>query len=191
MRAELPTVECYFHEGELTTSEILEQQLIENCLREDLRPTEEAVAFEKLMELNGWSQKRLATALRLSETRITRALSLLKLASELREQVDAGEISARSAYEISKLPDVSAQKKVARRAVESGLTCNQVSSAVRQRRGKAKPKPRSTRLTFAAEDGWTVVVSAARKGTYHEVEQALRAALEEVQLRIRNNVQLY
>jgi hypothetical protein len=62
---------------------------------------------------------------------------------------------------------------------------------VRQRRGKAKPRPRSTRLTFTAEDGWTVVVSVARKGTYDEVEQALRAALEEVQLRINNNVQLY
>jgi ParB-like chromosome segregation protein Spo0J len=127
----------------------------------------------------------------LSQTRITRALALLKLAPEIRGQIDAGEISARSAYEISRLPDSSAQKELARRAANSRLTCHQVSRAVRQRRGKAKPKPRSTRLTFAAEDGWRVVVSAARKGTYQEVEQALCAALEEVQLRIRNNVQLY
>ena len=45
-RAGLPTIECYFHEGELAPSEILEQQLIENCLREDLRPIEEAKAFQ-------------------------------------------------------------------------------------------------------------------------------------------------
>src|SRR5262249_16271913 len=37
-RAGLAEVECYFHEEELTPSEILEQQLIENCLREDLQP---------------------------------------------------------------------------------------------------------------------------------------------------------
>src|ERR1700752_1439942 len=37
-RAGLPTIECYFHEGEISRSEVLEQQLIENLLREDLQP---------------------------------------------------------------------------------------------------------------------------------------------------------
>jgi len=37
-RAGLPTIDCYFHDGELAKSEALEQQLIENCLREDLKP---------------------------------------------------------------------------------------------------------------------------------------------------------
>ena len=92
LRAGLPTIECYFHEVELAPSEILEQQLIENCLREDLRPTEEAKAFQRLMNLNGWNQKKLATALRVSETRVTRVLSLLKLPQEIRDDLDSGKL---------------------------------------------------------------------------------------------------
>ena len=47
--AGLPTIECYFHAGELSRAETLEQQLIENLLREDLKPLEEAKAFASLM----------------------------------------------------------------------------------------------------------------------------------------------
>ena len=50
---------------------------------------------------------------------------------------------------------------------------------------------RATSLTFPTENGWKVVVSAKRPGTYQEIEQALEEALAEVQHRIRNNVQLY
>ena len=63
VRAGLPSIDCYFHEGELTESEILEQQLIENLLRGDLQPIEEAHAFEKLIQLNDWSSKQLAESL--------------------------------------------------------------------------------------------------------------------------------
>lgn len=51
--AGLPSIDCYFHEGDLSHSEILEQQIIENCLREDLKPLEQARAFASLMEING------------------------------------------------------------------------------------------------------------------------------------------
>ena len=54
-RAGLPTIDCYFHENGISKSEVLEQQLIENCLREDLQPIEEAKAFSMLMDLNGWT----------------------------------------------------------------------------------------------------------------------------------------
>lgn len=191
LRAGLPTIECYFHEGELAPSEILEQQLIENCLREDLCPTEEAKAFQTLMELNGWNQKKLATALRVSETRVTRVLSLLKLPQEVRDDLDSGKISARAAYEISKLPNPTAQRKLAHRASKGTWTCNQTTKAVRTRRGKARPKPPGTHLSFLTEDGWKIVVSAKRKAVYEEVEQALSETLEEVRHRIRNRVQIF
>ena len=40
--AGLKEIECFFHEGELTALEILEQQLVENLLRKNLSPLEEA-----------------------------------------------------------------------------------------------------------------------------------------------------
>ena len=59
----LPTIQCHFHEDPIPQSEILEQQLIENCLRDDLRPIEEAQAFACLMEVNSWNGQQLADAL--------------------------------------------------------------------------------------------------------------------------------
>ena len=72
-RAGLSTIDCYFHEAELTPSEVLEQQLIENCLREDLRPLEEAKAFAKLIELNAWTAKQLSQAISVPQSRVSRA----------------------------------------------------------------------------------------------------------------------
>ena len=97
-KAGLTEIECCFREAELSSSEILEEQLIENCLREDLQPIEEAQAFAALMRLNSWTGKEVAKALRVHPSRVSRALALLKLPEEIQEQVNTGEIPARSAY---------------------------------------------------------------------------------------------
>jgi ParB family chromosome partitioning protein len=181
-RAGLSEIDCYFDEGDLTPSEILEQQLIENCLREDLRPIEEAEAFASLMKLNGWTGKQVAEALRVQPSRVSRALALLKLPEEIQEQVNAGVIPARSAYEISKLPNIDAQTDLAKKAAAGELSHNQAANAVRQRKGKQKATPRTTKQTFFADNGWKVIVTAPKKGTYFEIEEALATALEEVRL---------
>ena len=190
-QAGLTEVECYFHETELNPSEILEQQLIENCLREDLQPIEEAQAFAELMKLNGWTGKEVAVALRVHPSRVSRALALLKLPEEIQEQVNAGVIPARSAYEISKLPNADAQAALAEKAAAGELSHTQAANAVRQRQGKQKPSPRKTKQTFFAENGWKVTVTAPKKGTYFEIEEALSTALQEVRLRINSGCQLF
>ncbi|AMV35096.1 Chromosome-partitioning protein ParB [Pirellula sp. SH-Sr6A] len=190
--AGLTTAECYFQEGELTKTDILEQQLIENLLRADLKPIEEATAFDDLMKLNGWTAKELSEAIRVSQPKIARSLALLKLPSDIRERIDAGEISARAAYEASKLESEEQQ----RAAVTVGPSdqvqpsIDSVQKQVRMRAGSTTKKQRGVKQTFVLEDGWKITVSAARKANYHEVEQALQQALDEVRLRIENNVQL-
>lgn len=190
-RAGLPTIDCYFHEGKLTKSEVLEQQLIENCLREDLQPMEEANAFATLMQLNGWNARQLAETLRLSTSKVSRTLALLRLPSDVQQDVAAGKIPTRSAYELSRLKDQESQRRLACKAASGELTHDQAAKAVRQRRGKAAVKPRGIKQTFYGENGFEVTVSADQKGTYHDIEQALVIALEEVRLRISNNVQLF
>lgn len=189
-QAGLTEIECYFHETELNPSEIMEQQLIENCLREDLQPIEEAQAFADLMKLNGWTGKEVAVALRVHPSRVSRALALLKLPEEIQEQVNAGVIPARSTYEISKLPNADAQTALAEKAAAGALSHAQAANAVRQRQGKQKPTPRTTKQTFFAENGWKVIVTS-KKGTYFEIEEALSTALEEVRLRINSGCQLF
>ncbi|MBI3861100.1 MAG: ParB/RepB/Spo0J family partition protein [Planctomycetia bacterium] len=190
-RAGLSTIECYFHEEELDRSEILEQQLIENLLREDLQPLEEAKAFASLMEMNGWTGKQVAEALRIAPSQVSRGLALLKLHPDVQAQVAAGEISARSAYEISKLPDPEQQRRLAEQTAAKKYTHADAARAVRQRKGQRAPMGRGTKQTFLTHDGWKVIVSAKRKGNYYEVEQALVGALDEVRIRIQNNVILF
>ncbi len=184
-KAGLETIDCYFHESELTPTEILEQQLIENLLRSDLRPMEEAKAFQKLIELNGWDGKTLATALRITQSKVTRSLALLKLSKEIQSCIESGKILPTTAYEISKLP-VAEQQPALLRLKDSSASVTQARQLIKKRR--TRTRKRGVKQTFATEDGWKVVVSSERKGNYHEVAEALKLAMEEVQLRIDNNV---
>src|SRR5206468_5331750 len=61
--AGLATVAAVEASGPLTDDEILGDQLVENCVREDLKPIEQARAFKALMDRNDWSAIRLAKAL--------------------------------------------------------------------------------------------------------------------------------
>ena len=186
--AGLPTVDCYFDEQPLSDGQILEQQMIENLLREDLSPMEKARGFKSLMDLNGWNQKQVAESLHLTPSTVTRSLALLELPEAIQEQVDNGKIAARSAYEISKVPDRQAQKNLATK-VSKGMSLSDTEQAAR----KSKPSARKgKRLEFKAENGWTIRAVPPEKEcrTYADLRVAVDEALEEIDLRINNNVRV-
>jgi ParB family chromosome partitioning protein len=190
--AGLNHIDCYFHEAEATDSELLEQQLVENLLREDLKPIEEAKAYAKLMELNGWNGKQVAESLHISSSKVSRAVSLLDLPEDIQRQVETGEIPKTTAYELTKLKSEEVAARLAEMAATDGLSHKQVSSSVKTRRGKKTAKRRTTqRQSFKAENGLTVTISAKSDTNYHEIEEALQQALDEVRHRIENNVQLF
>jgi len=190
--AGLPTIDCFFVEGDVSEPELREQQLVENLLRKDLRPLEEAKAYQSLMELNDWNGKQVADALRVTASRVSRALALLDLPEAIQKQVEAGTLPKSSAYEISKLSDDRAQTQLATQAAGGDLSHAETVKQVNQRRGKKSPKPRQgLHQVFFAENEMKVTVSHNRKANYHEVEQALLDALEEVRHRISNNIRLF
>jgi len=190
--AGLPAIDCFFVDSEVTEAERREQQLVENLLRSDLKPLEEAKAYQSLMELNGWNGKQVAEALRVTTSRISRTLALLDLPPEVQRQVDAGTLPKTSAYEISKLDDSRQQTKLASQAAAGDLSHTKTVNQIRQRRGKKSAKQRtSIHQLFVAESGVKVTVTASSKVNYHEVELALSEALDEVRHRIRNNSQLF
>jgi len=189
--AGLPAIDCFFVDGNVTEAELREQQLVENLLRTDLKPLEEAKAYQSLMELNGWNGKQVAAALRVTTSRVSRSLALLDLPPEVQQQVDAGTLPKSSAYELSKLPDKETQAELAAKAVAGELPHARTVKQVNQRRGKAKSKATdSVQLTFFAENGMRITVSAKEKANYHEVELGLADALDEVRHRIRNNIKI-
>ncbi len=121
-RAGMKTLACVFVDRALTDGEILQEQIVENLLREDLKPIEQAKAYSALMEMNHWNGAQLAEALHVSKATISRMLALLKLPEEIKTQVDKGQIPATAAYEVAKLPTVEAQHTMAKRIVAEGFT---------------------------------------------------------------------
>lgn len=188
--AGLKTIDCFFHEQALSKSEMLELQLIENLLREDLRPLEEAKAFQALMELNRWNGKQVAEALRITPSKVSRALALLDLPPDVQRLVDTGDVPSRTAYQLSRLTDDSQQRELATQSALGGLSNTTAAQMVRQRPTRRRSKPQHIRQTFFAENGCQTVVTAPRMSSYHDVEAALVQALEEVRLRIANNIRL-
>lgn len=139
--AGLPTLQCVEARGELTAEQILEDQLVENCIREDLRPIEEAHAYRALMERRGWSYSELGQFLNISKGKISKALALLDLPDRARSLVEEGRLAPHAAYEISRLDDSEAQDDLAREVVEAGLTAQDAATRVREMKPRAKGKP--------------------------------------------------
>ena len=136
LRAGLKTVACVFAEDGLSASEILQEQIIENLLREDLKPIEQARAYRQLMDLHGWTAKELSGELHVSQGAISKSLMLLTLPAELQEQVEGGAIPATAAYEVAKIEDREAQREIVRRIVDEDLTRDATTEAVREAVGK-------------------------------------------------------
>lgn len=189
-RAGLDVINCHCRLEDCSDSEILEQQLIENCLREDLSPVEEARAFRRLMQLNGWTGKQVAESLRVSPTQVSRALALLKLPEDLLREVEAGQLSSRAAYELSKLPTPAAQRKMALQIAQQSMTAAQASSAVRRQKGRKVHRRNAKKLTFQSESGFRLVIHPGHNANYAEIEEFVLDVLTEVRLRRDNNIQI-
>lgn len=121
LAAGLPSVTCHFLEETLGLPRVLEEQLVENCLREDLTPVEQARAFRALMEANGWSARRVGEELGLASGTVAKALAILKLPEDLQAQVDSGAILSSVAYELSRLDGEDDQRAAAKRLADERL----------------------------------------------------------------------
>jgi ParB family chromosome partitioning protein len=139
LAAGLTTVSCHFVDGELSPARVLEEQLVENCLREDLKPVEQARAYRALMDENAWSARRVAEELHLASSTVVKALALLKLPEEVQEQVESGVIPATTAYELAKLKGSEAKNRVADRIAREKLSRDEAMALVRETTGRSSP----------------------------------------------------
>jgi ParB family transcriptional regulator, chromosome partitioning protein len=73
--------------------ESLELALVENLLREDLNPIEEAEAYQRLLAEFGWTQDDLAERVSKDRSTISNCLRLLKLPELIRADLRAGRLT--------------------------------------------------------------------------------------------------
>jgi ParB family transcriptional regulator, chromosome partitioning protein len=180
-QAGLPTIAAVEATAPLTEDEILEEQLIENCVREDLKPLEQARAYKALMANRGLSQHQLAERLRIAQATVAKTLALLTLPGEIQASVDAGEIGPTQAYQISRIEDPQEQVAMAREAQAGRLSRDEIEErtrAARKGRGAARGKAkRVTIRTFKTGAGPKVTVESRRALDGSSLVAALREAL--------------
>jgi ParB family chromosome partitioning protein len=179
--AGLETLACVVIAGGATPEDLLEDQLIENCLREDLRPIEQARAFKSLIESRGLSQRQLAERLQVGQGTISKALALLGLPEEIQRSVDSGDIGPDAAYQLSKVPDPVEQASLARDAVKGGLKRDEIKAktSTKKSRGASKLTSKVFRSATAR-----VTVELRRGEGIPAIREALVAALASLDVEI-------
>jgi ParB family chromosome partitioning protein len=78
---------------EATDAESLEIALVENLLREDLNPMEEAEAYHKLLAQFGWTQDELAQRVGRDRSSVANALRLLRLPEIIQADLRGGRLT--------------------------------------------------------------------------------------------------
>lgn len=184
LQAGLESIACIFIEDELQPSEILQEQLIENCLREDLKPIEQARAYQQLMALNSWTARELSEALHLSPATISRALTTLTLPEDVQVQVDGGSIPPSAAYEIAKLKTEVEQRELAREIVSRNLTREDTVKHVRTRTGRTnlgnKPGRPIMTQTIKTEKARVTVTVYRKRVTTEDLIAVLQEAIAQL-----------
>jgi ParB family transcriptional regulator, chromosome partitioning protein len=170
--AGLESIACVVVPGTATPEEILEDQLVENCVREDLKPVEQARAYQSLMQRLDLSQRALAEKLDISQGQVMQALKLLELPLAVQESIDAGDIPPTIGYEIAKVPDPAKQVELAGKVARGEVG----RAEVRDQTVKA-PRPKHWGCSF--EDGAQVTVKTpGREGDLEAVVEKLQAAIK-------------
>jgi len=127
--------------------ESLELALVENVVRQQLNPVDEAYALKILLEDLGVTQESLAARVGKSRSAIANKIRLLELPAPIQESLSSGELSEGHARALLGLAERGKQMQLARRAIAKGLSVRQVEEEVRrlsERRGTTTSNARSS-----------------------------------------------
>jgi ParB family chromosome partitioning protein len=113
--------------------ESLELALVENVVRQQLNPVDEAFALRVLLEDLGVTQEKLAARVGKSRSAIANKVRLLDLPAPIQESLAAGTLSEGHARALLGLESRGEQIRMARRIAEKGLSVRQVEEEVRRK----------------------------------------------------------
>jgi ParB family chromosome partitioning protein len=145
---------------EVTDAQSLELALVENLLREDLNPMEEAEAYQRLLAEFNWTQEDLAQRVARDRSSIANCLRLLKLPDLIQADLRAGRLTMGHARALVSLDSPADQLKLREEILAHSWSVRATEAGVQAKR--ARPSLRR---------------AARRSPELAAVEHALRGAL--------------
>ncbi len=139
---------------ELDDHAALEMSLVENLMREDLNPVDEAHGFERLARSFGMSHDQVAARIGKSRPYVSNAIRLLDLPPAVLEMIERGELSAGQARPLLAIASAEAQTVAARRIVEGRISARgaeELAGAARRARGGSSNPNIDPNLSALAE----------------------------------------
>ncbi len=112
--------------------ESLELALVENVVRQQLNPVDEAFALKVLLEDLGVTQESLAARVGKSRSAIANKIRLLDLPSAVQDLLTSGALSEGHGRALLGVAERGKQLQLARRIVQKGLSVRQVEEEVRR-----------------------------------------------------------
>lgn len=114
----------------LTDKETASIALIENLQREELTAIEEAVAYQKLLELHELTQEALAQRLGKGQSTVANKLRLLRLPDEVQQAILQRKISERHARALIAIKDQPLQLEILQQTVDNDWNVRQLEEQI-------------------------------------------------------------
>lgn len=117
---------------DLSEKEVVEISLIENIVREDLNPIEEALAFKKLLNEFNLTQEEISKRICKSRSAIANCMRLLNLDKAVQEYLIDGVISEGHGRALLSLEDKELQYNTAQKIIDEQLNVRQTERLIKE-----------------------------------------------------------
>lgn len=125
--------------------QMLPLALIENLVRQNLNPIEEAQAYQALIDRHGWSHDAVAGKVGKSRTHVANTIRLLQLPEEILEELASGELTPGHGRALLACGSEDEMFRLRDAILEQGLTVRESEERARPADKSTKPRPRKKR----------------------------------------------
>ena len=162
---------------DVSDAESLELALVENLLREDLNPIEEAEAYQRLLAEFAWTQEQLAERVSKDRSTISNCLRLLKLPEAIQSDLRAGRLTMGHARALLALGSPAEQLRLREQILAHSWSVRATEEGVQQKRAilprrAARRAPELTALEDALREALATRVRLVGNDRHGRIEIA-------------------